>query len=185
MVNTSLIPRRSWIEEKDLDAPRLIEVRQVWDVWRDGHHLLTWSIDRLLDLDLSLLPFTAVVVKRSDGSGNEYIYWGSALTGIFGDDLTGKAPGILHKYPQFDQGGTSYDVNFEEGRPRYLVTKFLTSTGQAGLQLCIRLPFGVEGAVDHVLSIALFNGPHGIDMWNSATAIYLLAQQMSLEGEEI
>ncbi len=139
MTNSSLVLQCAWIDEEDIDATQLVDARKTWSTWRGDQPYPTWATDRFLQIDSSLLPFSVVVI-RLDTNVLEYIYWGSSLSRIFGNDHTGGFPGLLKSYDSYDPGSTSYEQTFADGLPRYLATRFSTDSGNSGLQLCVRLP---------------------------------------------
>lgn len=179
MHDQSLEPRRQWVEESDIDAPPLIQVRRAWDGWRDDAAMPAWSIDRLLGIEPSLLPYTAVVGTSANAEAYRYVFWGTGLTTVFGKDFTREAPTLLHRYPKYDGRSTGYERVFQQARPLYLVTEFVGRTENIGRQLCVRLPFGQGDVVDHVISVALFSGANAGVHWNDQQVIDLLAERLN------
>lgn len=123
-----------------------------------------WRSFELLELPLAFLPTAVVVDHMPENGGYRYRYWGSALTPVFGSDLTGKTfedcPGAFR-----DVSYKTYDLVREHKAP-CLVKFHATVDGRdTPFQLAYRLPLSEDGtSVSAIVSLLLFE--YRRDEWN-------------------
>jgi len=129
-------------------------------------------------IDPRLIPYTAVTKPRTGGDSYEYLFWGSALTEVFGKDYTGHEIGLHVDYAEDGGLRTGYGDVFKATAPKYLVTQFQNRFDAIGVQICLRLPFGEDGIADHVSSTALFSGRDAATPWNDHQVLEILADHL-------
>ncbi len=133
---------------------------EVWDQLpkaEDG--LPSWpGIEFLLSVPLSLAPETMVLRIESSIDDARYIYWGSRLIWVSGQDMTGKRPFDIPSKELREYVEATMMTSIKEKRPCYILTEF---TGANGLKIpeeILRLPFANAAAnVDHLVTFTSVN----------------------------
>ncbi len=121
----------------------------------DGAIGPNWRSFELLELPLTFLSTAVVVDYFPESGGYRYRYWGSALTPVFGGDLTGKTfedcPGAFG-----DVSYKTYDVVRTQKQPCLIKFHATVNGAATPFQTAFRLPLSEDGAtVSTIVSLVL------------------------------
>lgn len=153
-------------EMRSLDElpPDLVPVQGYWTRLKPAGAVgPTWRSFDLMEIPAAYLPAALVADYLGTGQGYRFRYWGSALTPVFGKDMTGKT---------FDECPKSFretiHVTYDMVRERRAPCLIRVNANAAGnathFHTAFRLPLSSDGTtVDQIVSILLVT--HRKDEW--------------------
>ncbi|NQV98975.1 MAG: PAS domain-containing protein [Rhodospirillales bacterium] len=142
------------VDMADNPTPAFTEVIAYWNEKRGDAFAPSWSDIHLMDLPTKLLP-NCIVVDLEDASGPiRYRYYGTAIAGLHGFDLSQRTIQDM-KPPDFrDQVIKQYRLVQEMRKPMFFIAHFPFLIGRRTHQYLLRLPLSEDGkTVTNVFSI--------------------------------
>jgi len=129
----------------DLSIPDFVEIYDLWDELRGEKFAPPWSKIELIKFPLRRIPQCVVVDVIPDPLDFVYRFWGTKITNLHRQDLTGKSVRLLNPPEAGETLYQQYARALALRSPAIFVNQLTSSGGGVTEEVILRLPLSSDG----------------------------------------
>jgi len=142
------------VEGEEFPTPLIAAAYEAWHSWGSGDVLPSWNDAEMMDLPLSLIPYTVVVDVKLEPLDFVYRFWGTGMASHHDQELTGKSVADVRPIELSRVVRTSYEEVVGRAKPIVTIHRYVQDNGSLMDDYIIRLPISDNGrGVSKVMSV--------------------------------
>jgi hypothetical protein len=144
----------SELENEALHTTLIAATYEAWKTWCNGRPMPSWNDVEMMDLPLSLIPYTVVLDVQTEPLDFVYRFWGSGLAAHHNQELTGCSVDDVRPVEISRIARRNYVELASRANPIFTVNRYMQDDGSLMDDYIVRLPFSDDGKeVNKVMSV--------------------------------